>query len=109
MNTMDTIESWIRANSLIDAGQTVLAAVSGGADSMVHPMGIGGFAQMLVPMYENTWLPALLLAAYGYGLPLAETVLGGLLVGMAWFWLGPGHLPEWVGEIPKAMRASDMR
>lgn len=34
MNTMDTIESWIRANSLIDAGQTVLAAVSGGADSM---------------------------------------------------------------------------
>lgn len=34
MNTVDTIESYIRGKSLIDAGQAVLAAVSGGADSM---------------------------------------------------------------------------
>ncbi len=34
MNALDTVESYIRGNSLIDAGQAVLAAVSGGADSM---------------------------------------------------------------------------
>ena len=43
-------------------------------------MGTGAFAQMLMPMYEKTWLPPLLLAPYGHALPYIETVLGAFLL-----------------------------
>lgn len=43
-------------------------------------MGAGTFAQMLIPMYEKTWLPGALLTPYGYALPYAETILGALLL-----------------------------
>jgi thiosulfate dehydrogenase (quinone) large subunit len=43
-------------------------------------MGVGSFAQMLIPMYEKTWLPASLVAAYGHAIPFLEVVLGAFLI-----------------------------
>ena len=43
-------------------------------------MGIGKFAEMIPTMFEKTWLPKALLVPYGYALPFAELILGGLLI-----------------------------
>ncbi len=44
-------------------------------------LGLGGFVNgYLVPAFEKTFLPGGLVAAYGYALPVAETLLGVLLI-----------------------------
>lgn len=45
------------------------------------------------------FLPARKVRMQAVATILGIIVLGGLLVGMAWFWLGQEHLPEWVGEM----------
>jgi thiosulfate dehydrogenase [quinone] large subunit len=43
--------------------------------------GVGGFVNgYLVPAFEKTFLPVVLLKAYGYALPFVEVALGVLLI-----------------------------
>ena|SRR5688572_24367913 len=41
---------------------------------------ISGFVGYITSQFEKTWLPKALLVPYGYALPLAEVILGALLL-----------------------------
>ena len=43
-------------------------------------MGVGNFARGMAQPFEKTWLPPILLNAFGYVLPFCEVILGALLI-----------------------------